>query len=460
MMNTLFGGYSTLKTGPRERRHEEESELLGDTSSTTAATFDTASAASSSTTSSSAHDPSRMNHESDRTTKTGFRTSIKVSRPPDHNRTLVYDDKQTHWEVLTQIYGSVWPKVLPFCLVNVGWTLLIYALKKKGVIDLTFGSIAGHNFMAIMVSFLVVSRAQITYARFMEAREHLSTAFRSCREIVQFTCCLTMEHQESRAKQWRQEVAYRTILMLRIAVAAIEYRSSRVHTWEVLPEQQDSLDLVCDDHAEPLAAGSFRLSRWSHGDRSMVDENFRAPIILAYNVRETIMRQRNGNYLKARMHVNEELRILNYVGDFMQSFHGLQKLITTPFPFPLVQMCRTFLFFWIFSLPLVLLNQMEEVWHVCVMMFIVTYGFLGVEYVSMELDDPFGEDPNDFDDLGMAQVVFEDIYINICKTDGIASAAELRCKVSERVSKGSALENFRRDAQEPSFWRRTTSSAV
>jgi len=36
--------------------------------------------------------------------------------------------------------------------------------------------------------------------------------------------------------------------------------------------------------------------------------------------------------------------------------------------------------------------------------FFITYGFVGLEYVSMELDDPFGDDPNDFDDLGMAEV--------------------------------------------------------
>jgi hypothetical protein len=34
----------------------------------------------------------------------------------------------------------------------------------------------------------------------------------------------------------------------------------------------------------------------------------------------------------------------------------------------------------------------------------VTYGFVGLETVSIELDDPFGDDENDFDNLGMALV--------------------------------------------------------
>jgi len=50
----------------------------------------------------------------------------------------------------------------------------------------------------------------------------------------------------------------------------------------------------------------------------------------------------------------------------------------------------------------------------------------------MELDDPFGEDPNDFDDLGMAQLAFEDIYIAIYKLDGDKSAHNLRKRVANR----------------------------
>ena len=33
---------------------------------------------------------------------------------------------------------------------------------------------------------------------------------------------------------------------------------------------------------------------------------------------------------------------------------------------------------------------------VLVLMLFITYGFIGLEYVSMELDDPYGNDPNDF----------------------------------------------------------------
>ena len=46
--------------------------------------------------------------------------------------------------------------------------------------------------------------------------------------------------------------------------------------------------------------------------------------------------------------------------------------------------------------------------------------------MSIQLDDPFGDDPNDFDVLGLAQVVFEDIYISIYDIDGKEAADNIR----------------------------------
>jgi hypothetical protein len=56
----------------------------------------------------------------------------------------------------------------------------------------------------------------------------------------------------------------------------------------------------------------------------------------------------------------------------------------------------------------------------------------------MELDDPFGDDPNDFDNLGMAQIVFEDIYISIYKLDGDQAAYQLRRKIVARIKQRTA----------------------
>jgi hypothetical protein len=79
---------------------------------------------------------------------------------------------------------------------------------------------------------------------------------------------------------------------------------------------------------------------------------------------------------------------------------------------------------------------------------LLTFGFSprrGLEHVSVELDDPYGDDPNDFPGQKWSEMVFEDIYISIYKTDGIESASLLRERVRERMAQGTALELYQRN---------------
>ncbi len=57
--------------------------------------------------------------------------------------------------------------------------------------------------------------------------------------------------------------------------------------------------------------------------------------------------------------------------------------------------------------------------------------FIGLEFVSIELDDPYGDDPNDFDILGMAKVAFDDIFICIYDADGKERAMTLKKCLNE-----------------------------
>jgi predicted membrane chloride channel (bestrophin family) len=70
-------------------------------------------------------------------------------------------------------------------------------------------------------------------------------------------------------------------------------------------------------------------------------------------------------------------------------------------------MSRTFLFFYIYTLPSALLTASSTPEADLVILFIVTYGFIGLELISIELDDPFGEDVIDFDTLRSIQVSVE-----------------------------------------------------
>lgn len=47
-----------------------------------------------------------------------------------------------HVQVLFRMHGSAFPNVLPFCIVNLIWILMVASLREKQVCDLTFHSSA------------------------------------------------------------------------------------------------------------------------------------------------------------------------------------------------------------------------------------------------------------------------------------------------------------------------------
>ena len=118
--------------------------------------------------------------------------------------TISYET-ENHISVLTQLHGSVWLKVLPYCIVNVFLTSGIYVYKARRDLDFSFSD-KGHSFMGIMVSFLLVSRINIAITSYFKNRALLSDAMKSCRELVQHMITFTRYDSSPPAKDWRAEV--------------------------------------------------------------------------------------------------------------------------------------------------------------------------------------------------------------------------------------------------------------
>eukprot|EP00588_Corethron_pennatum_P007062 CAMPEP_0194294200 /NCGR_PEP_ID=MMETSP0169-20130528/49952_1 /TAXON_ID=218684 /ORGANISM="Corethron pennatum, Strain L29A3" /LENGTH=236 /DNA_ID=CAMNT_0039042977 /DNA_START=420 /DNA_END=1130 /DNA_ORIENTATION=- len=136
-----------------------------------------------------------------------------------------------------------------------------------------------------------------------------------------------------------------------------------------------------------------------------------SPLLFALLLRTTIASNRD--YLDTPLSHQYELKLLSYVGDFVKANHGLMNIEDTPFPFPIVQMCRFLLLIWVHTLPFALGHDMRtsRIEVNVLIIFFVTFAFLGLERVSVEMDEPFGDDPNDFDIEGKTQKVFKDVIV-------------------------------------------------
>merc|ERR1719401_936150 len=80
---------------------------------------------------------------------------------------------------------------------------------------------------------------------------------------------------------------------------------------------------------------------------------------------------------------------------FLQGYYAQMKASMVPTPFPLLQITRTLLFLWVFILPLSLQPKSSGIFAKCFTVFFLTYAYLGLEIMWIELEDPFGSDDND-----------------------------------------------------------------
>jgi putative membrane protein len=283
--------------------------------------------------------------------------------------TVVYDASSSY-KVLFQLGGSVWLQVLPYCIANVLLTGVIYwCIQKEWQVSF---SPQGHALMSLIVSFLVVSKINLAYERYMHARTAVGKSMQHIRELNQLAVVFTEYDTSTAANNWRFGIKTQSISLLNHTVRAIKDEEKAL-----IFAQGASHNLAAED---PLTHVKFLRSQICSGS----------------------------SVLPTEMPLLEKSKLLDTLSRFVDSHEGMLKLASTPLPFPLVQMGRTFLFLWIFSMPLVLVGHVfYDLYSTVVFVFFLTYGFIGLEFVGMQMLNPFGDGIND---IGLEAIAQATVY--------------------------------------------------
>lgn len=292
--------------------------------------------------------------------------------------TVIYDP-ENHFSVFFSLHGSVWPNVLGWCILNTTNMYTIWWLKHQLEWDVTFAN-TGHDLLSLLISFLIVNHVSTAYSRFWEARDYLGRAFGACRKLSQKVAVYTMDIDPKLAQPYRDCVKVWLLELLK-------------ESMEVIEDEKQSLFYTEGRCVESMNT-SRTLSKSLLGSLS----SFRChqdPMESAGMLQAAIMSHES--MLQTKKLIRFELELIGLVSTFTDSYTQLVKFACTPIPFPLVQMGRTLLYVWIFSLPGVLAHNINDMVPNLVLIFFITYGFLGLMYVSIELHDPFGVDANDFE---------------------------------------------------------------
>lgn len=302
------------------------------------------------------------------------------------------------------MHGSVWKGVLPYCLANSVLTLILWYAQSDYGFDLSIKD-KGHVFMSAMVSFLVVAETSNSLNRYMEARTLLSDLMCASRELLQHAISFSRyKRYDKKARDWRIQIAQQTIAILDTVSLVLRTSGEWKNKKSTVPIKIKFLSKEEERSALLYVNGSCE----------------RVPFVHLMKLRSIIAS--HGEALSTPLQAVQELALLKYTANTSKAYHFLQQLSVTRYPFPLVQMTRTFLFIWIFTLPFALVDDVKELIPLITIVFFCTYGLVGLELVSTEIEDPFGEDPNDFCVDVLVQVTIDDIAVFIEDIDGRKSS--------------------------------------
>eukprot|EP00928_Gymnodinium_smaydae_P034240 TRINITY_DN24317_c0_g1_i1.p1 TRINITY_DN24317_c0_g1~~TRINITY_DN24317_c0_g1_i1.p1 ORF type:complete len:536 (-),score=84.12 TRINITY_DN24317_c0_g1_i1:292-1899(-) len=88
-------------------------------------------------------------------------------------------------------------------------------------------------------------------------------------------------------------------------------------------------------------------------------------------------------------------RVYNQLGNGIVKLNNARKIKEFPIPFPLAQMITIMLWIHWLTTALVCAMSLSSAWMASVVSFVVIVSFQGINYMSVELENPYGDDEND-----------------------------------------------------------------
>eukprot|EP00569_Conticribra_weissflogii_P007858 CAMPEP_0171344442 /NCGR_PEP_ID=MMETSP0878-20121228/19380_1 /TAXON_ID=67004 /ORGANISM="Thalassiosira weissflogii, Strain CCMP1336" /LENGTH=402 /DNA_ID=CAMNT_0011847629 /DNA_START=128 /DNA_END=1336 /DNA_ORIENTATION=+ len=286
--------------------------------------------------------------------------------------------------------GTVWPLVLPYCCFNVFLLTALTVLKNYWNISISILP-QGHALMSLLIAYLGVSKVNLAYERYMSAQIATGHAFLILRELHQLSITMTENFENAEAIEWRRDTRQTIIQLVHETVTAL--RDGK--------------------HAAALARNvGYRLGVGIDGSKVLNSRggihHYEDPMILVHALRSHLYNE-SAKILKGgdgvpELQLLERCKMIDLLHEFTVSYRNLVRLASSPLPFVLVQMGRTFIFIWTLTIPLVLTGAdfVQEYPSAFFFVILLTYGFLGLEFLSRMLSNPFGDEiKNDLNVRGM-----------------------------------------------------------
>ena len=277
-------------------------------------------------------------------------------------------DRNSWWRVVFAWHGTVLPHIMGRVGLLTGLSLLVYGLyqfvpteerPKLGLPEL------GHSVLGVALSMLIVFRTNSSNNRFWEARSHWGMLVNNTRSLA------------------RQAAAFSP---------PADSMARLIHAYVVMVKEQLRGNRN-PDAIRHLLPG--RLIERLQGAGSPAN-------VLTGMMSEWIAERLAEGKIDSMM----AQRMESMVVIFADQQGGCEKILKTPLPFVYAALIKQILFLYLATLPFVLVPRMAFLAPLVVAG--ISLGMLGIEEAGVEIESPFGLDPNHLPLDGICEMIGRD----------------------------------------------------
>ncbi|WP_416667701.1 bestrophin family protein [Egbenema bharatensis] len=267
--------------------------------------------------------------------------------------------KQRTWFLLAlQLRGSVVLSVLPRTLFCAGFAAIVVGLHQTGNL-VTFSGTAS-VIMNIVLGLLLVFRTNTAYERFWEGRRLWGTLINTVRNLARQIWAIVLE-KEPQDRMAKQNTLY---LLVAFAVA------TKLHL------RQESVN---EELKALLPASRFaKLTQMNN-----------PPLEVAFWIEDYLQQQ----YHRQCVNVYQLTQMQQLLNGMVDCLGSCERILKTPIPLAYAIHLKQLLLIYCLLLPFQFVNDLNG-WTI-LLVAIISFSLLGIEEIGIEIENPFGRDPND-----------------------------------------------------------------
>ena len=276
-----------------------------------------------------------------------------------------------------KLRGSVIPAVLPRTLLCGGLGLLVSILYSQNIpVSFPIKSLIPD----LVLGLLLVFRTNTAYARFWEGRQLWGTLVNTVRNLARHIWII-VEEKDPRDRQQKLK-AIRLLVAFAVTVK-LHLRQHPMHSDRNTPT--DLKTLMSEDQYKTL----HKMNN--------------PPLEVAFWIGDYLQEQ----YHRERLNLYQLTAMQELLNTMVDVLGGCERILKTPIPLAYAIHLKQLLLIYCCSLPF----QMVQVagWWTGPIIALIAFTLFGIEEIGIEIEDPFGCDPNDLPLNSICETMLQNI---------------------------------------------------